>query len=184
MAGPAVVVRRAHDGEPITTLDGQARTMDADVLAICDAERPAVIAGIMAPRTSRSPRPRPGWCSRRRPSTVPRVLHAALRLGLRSESSARFEKGLPVELPPVAMAIASRLLVELAEADVVAGVLDEQAPAPAITPVALRPRPLERGARPRHRPARVGGDLRRLGCEVDERPDAHEVIVPYTVVAM
>ena len=47
MRGPAIVVRRAHDGEPVTTLDGQPRVMDSAVLAICDAERPAVIAGIM-----------------------------------------------------------------------------------------------------------------------------------------
>ncbi len=180
MAGPAIVVRRAHDGEPITTLDGQARTMDADVLAICDAERPAVIAGIMGAEDVEVSASTTSVVLEAATFDGPAVLHAALRLGLRSESSARFEKGLPVELPPVAMAIASRLLVELCGGRLVAGTLDEQAPAPAVTPVALRHARCNAVLGLDIAPDESAAILRRLGCEVDEGPDAHEVIVPYT----
>jgi phenylalanyl-tRNA synthetase beta chain len=47
VAGARIVVRRARPGEPITTLDDRERALDPSMLAICDAERPAVIAGIM-----------------------------------------------------------------------------------------------------------------------------------------
>ena len=59
----------------------------------------------------------------------PAILEPSLRLGLRTESSSRFEKGLPRELPPRAMAIACRLLVELAGARLVPGTLDALVPA-------------------------------------------------------
>lgn len=52
MAGAAVIVRRARAGEAITTLDGAARTLDADVLVIADAERAQAIAGVMGGRDS------------------------------------------------------------------------------------------------------------------------------------
>ena len=178
--GPAVVVRRAHDGEPVTTLDGQARVMDADVLAICDAERPAVIAGIMgaadvevSPATTRV-------LLEAATFDAPSVLHAALRLGLRSESSARFEKGLPTELPPVAMAIACRLLVELCGGRLVPGTLDAAAPAPPAAPIAVRHARVNAILGLDIAPDESAAILRRLGCEVHEGPEAHRVIVPYT----
>jgi phenylalanyl-tRNA synthetase beta chain len=180
MAGPAVVVRRAHDGEPVTTLDGQTRVMDAEILAICDAERPAVIAGIMgaadvevSPATTRV-------LLEAATFDGPSVLHAALRLGLRSESSARFEKGLPTELPPVAMAIASRLLAELCGGRVVPGTLDVAVEPAPVRPVGLRHGRLNAVLGLDIAPEESAAILRRLGCEVTEGPQAHEVIVPYT----
>src|SRR5207244_4597947 len=47
LRGPAVVVRRARPGEKIVTLDGMARTLTSDMTAICDAERPTIVAGVM-----------------------------------------------------------------------------------------------------------------------------------------
>src|SRR6185295_12728873 len=47
LRGPAVVVRRARPGEKIITLDGVTRTLTADMTAICDAEHPTIVAGVM-----------------------------------------------------------------------------------------------------------------------------------------
>ena len=47
VAGREIIVRRAADGEPVTTLDGQERTLDPEVLVIADAEKPSAIAGLM-----------------------------------------------------------------------------------------------------------------------------------------
>src|SRR3989441_1588579 len=47
LRGPAVIVRRARAGEKIVTLDGVERTLTAEMTAICDAERPTIIAGVM-----------------------------------------------------------------------------------------------------------------------------------------
>ena len=180
MAGPAVVVRRAHDGEPVTTLDGQRRVMDAEVLAICDAERPAVIAGIMGAEDVEVSQATTRVLLEAATFDGPAVLHAALRLGLRSESSARFEKGLPAELPPVAMAIACRLLVELCGGRLVSGTLDAAVPLPPVRPVAMRHARLNAVLGLDIAPGESAGILRRLGCEVSEGPDDHQVIVPYT----
>ena len=165
LAGGAVVVRRAEEGERIVTLDGQERTLDPSVLTICDAERPAVIAGVFGAEFAEVG-----------PSTTrvlleaatfdgPAILNASLSLGLRTESSSRFEKGLPRELPPRAMAIACRLLVELCGARLVPGVLDAHVPAPERPPVRLRwaRLPAVLGIEvPREEAA---GILERLGCE-------------------
>jgi phenylalanyl-tRNA synthetase beta chain len=180
MAGPAVVVRRAHDGEPVTTLDGQARVMDAEILAICDAERPAVIAGIMGAEDVEVSRTTSRVLLEAATFDGPSVLHAALRLGLRSESSARFEKGLATELPPVAMAIASRLLVEICGGRLVSGTLDVAVPAPPVAPVMLRHARLNAVLGLDIAPDESAAILRRLGCEVTEGDDQHRVIVPYT----
>jgi phenylalanyl-tRNA synthetase beta chain len=180
MRGAAIVVRRAHDGEPVTTLDGQPRVMDSAVLAICDAERPAVIAGIMGAADVEVSATTTRVLLEAATFDGPTVLHAALRLGLRSESSARFEKGLPTELPPVAMAIASRLLVELSGGHLVPGTLDAAAPTPPAAPVALRHARLNAVLGLDIAPDESAAILRRLGCEVHEGPEAHRVIVPYT----
>ena len=110
----------------------------------------------------------------------PTVLHAALRLGLRSESSARFEKGLPTELPPVAMAIACRLLVELCGGRLVPARSTPPPPTPPTVPIALRHARLNAVLGLDIAPDESAAILRRLGCEVHEGPDAHRVIVPYT----
>jgi len=47
LRGPAVVVRRAKAGEQIVTLDGVVRKLTAEMTAICDAERPTIVAGVM-----------------------------------------------------------------------------------------------------------------------------------------
>lgn len=179
MAGPGIVVRRAHDGEPITTLDGQRRVMDGDMLAICDAERPAVIAGIMGAEDVEVSGATRRIVLEAATFDAPAVLHASLRLGLRSESSSRFEKGLPAELPPVAMAIACRLLVELCGARLVPGVLDAAVPAAEVLPVALRHARLNAVLGLDVAPEESAAILRRLGFDVAEGPVAHQVIVPY-----
>ncbi len=179
LSGPEIVVRRAGAGEPITTLDGHDRALEDWMLAICDAERPAVIAGIMGaedvevgPATTRVLLEAASFDG-------PTTLHASLALGLRSESSGRFEKGLPAELPPRAMRIASRMLVELCGARMVPGTLDVAEPIPEIAPITLR---AERQRR------LLGADidasesaqiLRRLGFEVEEGEGAHEVTPPF-----
>ena len=47
VAGREIIVRRAIDGEPVTTLDGQQRTLDTEMLVIGDAEKPSAIGGLM-----------------------------------------------------------------------------------------------------------------------------------------
>lgn len=180
MKGPGIVVRRAHEGEPVTTLDDQARTLTHDMLAICDAERPAVIAGIMGAADVEVDDTTTAVVLEAAAFDGPTILHTSLQLGLRSESSSRFEKGLPVELPQRAMRIASRMLVELCGARMVPGTLDEYAaPPPPAATIRLRT------ARTN---ALLGIDipvdearttLERLGFGVADALDGLDVTVPF-----
>src|SRR5205814_9429560 len=87
LRGPAVVVRRAKPNEPIMTLDGVQRTLTPEMTAICDAERPTIIAGVMgsaASEVTESTTDLVLECAYFQPTRVRRTRRA---LGLSSESS-------------------------------------------------------------------------------------------------
>src|SRR5216110_3130040 len=103
LRGPAVVVRRATPNEAIVTLDGVSRRLTAEMTAICDAERPQIVAGVMGSAESEVTE-----------STTDIVLEAAYfqptrirrtrrALGISSESSYRFERGIDMLAMPDAM---------------------------------------------------------------------------------
>ncbi len=125
VAGGRLTVRRAREGEQVQTLDGQTRTLDADTVLIEDAEGPTSIAGLMGgarsevqPRTTRVLLEVATWSG-------PNIHRSSLGLGLRSEASSRFEKGLQPEQCLHAQAVATRLMVELCGARVLPGTIDE-----------------------------------------------------------
>jgi len=112
LRGPAVVVRRARPGEKIVTLDGVTRTLTADMTAICDAERPTIIAGVMGSaesEVSADTRDLVLECAYFQPTRIRRTRRA---LGLSSESSYRFERGIDM----LAMPDAVRRAIELIRA--------------------------------------------------------------------
>ncbi len=108
--GHAIVVRQAHANEAITTLDGKARTLAADMLVIADATRAAAIGGVMGGADSevRTDSARivfeSAWF---KPQSVRAT---SKRLGLRSEASMRFERGADPTVQATAMARACALL--------------------------------------------------------------------------
>ena len=94
VAGGHLVVRRAGDGETMFTLDDAERTLDSDMLLIADDDGPTSIAGIMGgqrsevqPNTTRVLMEAANW-------NGPNLQRTSYRLGLRTEASGRFEKGL------------------------------------------------------------------------------------------
>lgn len=179
LAGPQVVVRRAADGERIVTLDGQDRTLGSDNLVIADAEKPAVIAGIFGAEFAEVSEGTTRVLLEAATFDGPNIIRTSLGLGLRTESSARFEKGQPTDLPPVAMAIACRLLHELAGASLVPGVLDERVAQDAPLPITLRHSRVATILGVEIAPDESGEILERLGCTVQPGDDAHVVTVPW-----
>ncbi len=124
VAGGELTVRRAADGEQVQTLDGQTRTLDAEMLVIDDAEGPTSIAGVMggarsevSDATTRVLLEVASWIG-------PNIHRTSSKLGLRSEASGRFEKGLAPEQAMEAQIVATRLMVELCGANVVGGTID------------------------------------------------------------
>ena len=101
LAGPEIRVRRARAGEGLTTLDGQKRTLDETTLIIADRERPVAIAGVMGGATSEVTS---GTTTVALESAwfLPSMVRAAgRRVGLKTEASARFERGTDITAPPV-----------------------------------------------------------------------------------
>jgi phenylalanyl-tRNA synthetase beta chain len=124
VAGRRLVVRRARDGEQVATLDGNTRTLDSEMVLIADADGPTSIAGLMGgarsevlPDTRRVLLEVATWSG-------PNIHRSSSKLGLRSEASARFEKGLQPEQCMHAQAVASRLIVELCGAKLLPGTID------------------------------------------------------------
>jgi len=119
-----IQVRRAHDGDQFTTLDGQARTLMESDLVICDGVGPVALAGIMG-----------GGNSEVSPETTDILLESAYfnpstirrtgkRLGLHTESSHRFERGTDVDMVPLALDRAAALIADLADGAIARGVID------------------------------------------------------------
>jgi phenylalanyl-tRNA synthetase beta chain len=180
LAGRRVVARRAREGETIVTLDGQERALDPSMLAICDAERPAVIAGIFGAEFAEVGESTTTVLLEAATFDGPSILATSLALGLRTESSGRFEKRLPRELPPRAMAIAGRMLVELAGARLVPGTLDALVPAPERPPVTMRHARVARVLGIEVAPEESEAILGRLGCvAVEAGAEALTVRVPF-----
>jgi phenylalanyl-tRNA synthetase beta chain len=111
-----IVVRRATKGEEITTLDGNVRRLEADDLVIADAERPVAIAGIMGSLESEVDEGTTDLLLEAANFEPLGILKSSERLGLRSEASNRWEKGVDAQLAPAAATMASELFAELAGA--------------------------------------------------------------------
>ncbi len=110
LRGPAVVVRRAKPGEQIVTLDGVSRRLTADMTAICDAERPTIVAGVMGSNDSEVSESTTDIvleCAYFQPTRIRRTRRT---LGLSSESSYRFERGIDMLGMPDALARAIALI--------------------------------------------------------------------------
>ncbi|MCL5111017.1 MAG: phenylalanine--tRNA ligase subunit beta [Chloroflexi bacterium] len=119
-----IIVRRAHPGETLVTLDGVERQLEPDMLLIADVERGIGLAGVMG-----------GANTEIRDDTRDILLEAATfnpinnrrtarALALPTEASRRFEKGLPPELTVPALERSMRLMHELAGGEVAPGIID------------------------------------------------------------
>ncbi len=179
LAGPELVVRRATQGEIITTLDGVERTMTTDMLAICDAEKPAVVAGVFGAQFAEVDDSTRDIALEAATFVGPNVLATSWGLGLRTESSRRLEKGLSHDLPPVATAVACRLLVELCGASLAPGGHDVHDRFNEAEPITVRHARTEAILAMDVDTNRSADILRSLGCDVEEGADRHVVQVPY-----
>jgi phenylalanyl-tRNA synthetase beta chain len=124
LRGPAVVVRRGRPGEKIVTLDGVTRTLTADMTAICDAEHPTIVAGVMGSaesEVSATTKDLVLECAYFQPTRIRRTRRA---LELSSESSYRFERGIDMLGMPDALRRAIELIVAVAGGEVRAPALD------------------------------------------------------------
>ncbi len=138
VAGGQLIVRRARDREQVQTLDGQTRALDSDVVVIDDAQGPTSIAGVMGGARSEVSAATTTVISEAATWNGPNIHATALRLGLRSEASSRFEKGLAPEQTLWGQAVATGLFIELCGATVRPGTIDVGGVGPAPVTLHLR----------------------------------------------
>jgi phenylalanyl-tRNA synthetase beta chain len=137
LGGRGIVVRMAGEGEKITTLDGVERTLSAEDLLICDANRaPQAIAGVMGAGDSEVSDATTEVLLESAYFTPDGILRTSKRLGLRTESSARFERGVDPGGTSLAADRAWELFTEIASGQAASGALDDY-PAP-IEPIRVR----------------------------------------------
>ncbi|HHX95153.1 MAG TPA: phenylalanine--tRNA ligase subunit beta, partial [Clostridia bacterium] len=119
-----IVVRRAGEGEKIITLDGQERQLDENTLVIADGKRPVAIAGIMGGENSEIMEDTTTVLIESANFNMVNIRRSSKRLGLRSESSMRFEKGVNIEGAREAADRAAKLMAYLGGGRVASGVVD------------------------------------------------------------
>lgn len=175
-----ILVRRSRPGETIVTLDGVERPLMAGTLVIADRDGPTGIAGVMG-----------GGQSEISPSTTCIILESAnfdrvsirstaRNLGIRTEASARFERGLAPELTAIAIARCVNLLSRLMDGGLSVGELvDVKTSLPERLPIVLPASEVRRLLGidvPRHD---VTQSLARLGFEIEQDGDAVRATPPY-----
>ena len=178
LAGGSIRVRRAAKGESIRTLDGVDRKLEPDMLVIADRDRAQAVAGVMggaASEVSASTRAIVFESATFKPASVRRT---GKRLGLKTEASARFERGADVSAPVVALRRAIALMVSIGAGKAAGAIVDRY-------PAVVQPKRLHlRRARltsvlgagvPDRDVERI---LRGLGLDVSAAADGWDAVAP------
>ena len=171
-------VRRARPGETIRTLDGVERLLSPEVLLITDGERPVAVAGVMGGEDTEVSQSTERVLLESACFAPARIRRSSRALGLRTEASHRFERGLAPQSAEVASRRVCALLAGLAPVQVARGAVDAY-------PRPSRPRKL---ALRKARVAEVLGvevpkeqvvrDLAAIGVELQDRGDRWEAAIP------
>jgi phenylalanyl-tRNA synthetase beta chain len=119
-----IIVRRAHPGETLTTLDGVKRHLSEDMLLITDPTGPNVIAGIFGGERVEVDSGTTNLILEAAHFNPTSVRRTSVALGLRTESSGRFEKNPDIELTTTAIDRAAHLITEIAGGSVATGRID------------------------------------------------------------
>ena len=144
IAGHKIIVRRAKDGDTFMTLDGQLRNLDSEVLMICDAEEEVGIAGIMGGENSKITDDVKTVLFEAATFYGPNIRKSAKRIGMRTEASGIFEKGLDPVNAAAAIDRACQLIEELGCGEVVGGMVDVCEPIKPLRKIPFEPEKINR----------------------------------------
>ena len=164
--GKKVIARRARAGEPITTLDGVDRVLTADMLVIADEERASVIAGLMGSLDSEVTDDTTDLLLEAATFNGASLMRTSGTLGLRSEASTRFEKGLDPNLCIPALDMACRMIVEICGGQVSVGTIDVKSGGVEPWQVKFRPARAHAVLGEEVPASEIESILGRLGCNV------------------
>jgi len=175
----AIVVRRARDGEVMRTLDEQDRKLNAQNLLICDGPTPVAMAGIMGGlNTEIEANSRNVFIESAYFDPV-NIRKTSRQVGLSSESSIRFERGVDSEGVVSALHRAAQLMEQLGGGSIVRGYIDNYPKSIPRSEVKLRPTRVEKVLGVRLSAQRIRDILLSLGMEIEPvSQDLFRVVVP------
>ncbi|MBQ0083991.1 MAG: phenylalanine--tRNA ligase subunit beta [Clostridiales bacterium] len=125
LRGKHIIVRNAKQGEKITTLDGKDYNLTPDMLVIADGEVPSCLAGIMGGLESEITETTTDLFLESAKFKRDNIRHTGRSLGIRTEASGRFEKGVDIINTEYAMERALQLIDELDAGDIIEGEIDK-----------------------------------------------------------
>ncbi|MDE6025271.1 MAG: phenylalanine--tRNA ligase subunit beta [Lachnospiraceae bacterium] len=169
IAGNKIIVRRAKDGDKFTTLDGQERTMDHDVLMICDGDKEIGIAGIMGGENSMVTDSINTLLFEAACFDGTNIRLSTKRIGLTTDAAAKFVKGLDPNLAILAMNRACQLIEELGCGKVVDGVVDVYPNPVSEVKLPFEPEKMNRLLGTEVSSAQMLGYFEKLGLSYDEK---------------
>jgi phenylalanyl-tRNA synthetase beta chain len=144
LAGHRIVVRTAAAGEAFVTLDGKERTLDAEMLMICDGEKPVGVAGVMGGLNSEIEAGTTRVLIESACFNPVSVRKTSKKLGLSTDASRRFERGVDPQGTVRAATRAAALMAEVAGGAVVGGLIDVHPRPWSATPIRLSVRRTQR----------------------------------------
>ena len=178
LSAKRIVVRQAKDIATFETLDEVERRLAAEDLLICDGDVPVALAGVMGGRNSEvhaGTRAVLLESAHFDPATIRR---AAKRLGLHSEASHRFERGVDPEGTVAALDRAAALLAEVAGGTPLGGVIDRYPRRAEPAAIALRPERVAELVGVEIKPGEIEKNFKALGCKVQAGKTAFKVMPP------
>lgn len=176
LAGHEIVVRCAEDGEMFQTLDGQERKLDSTVLMIRDGEKAVGIAGIMGGENSKITDEVQTMVFESACFDGTNIRLSSKKVGLRTDASGKFEKGLDPNNAKAAIDRACQLIEELGAGEVVGGMIDIYPVKTESKRIAFEPERMNRLLGTDIAPETMLEYYKRLELEYDEK--SGEIIVP------
>ncbi len=179
IAGKKIIVRRAKEGDEFQTLDGQMRKLDSEVLMICDAEKEIGIAGIMGGENSKITDEVKTVVFESAIFNGPNIRKSAKRVGLRTDASGKFEKGLEPHNAEDAIHRACQLIEELGCGEVVSGMIDVSEPLPEKKVLPFKPQKYNNLLGTNVSAEEMKEMFARIDIEVKSGADGEELVIPY-----
>ncbi len=176
IANHEIIVRTAREGEKFTTLDGQERQMDETVLMICDGERSVGIAGIMGGENSMITDDVKTMLFEAACFDGTNIRKSSKKVGLRTDASGKFEKGLDPNNAQAAIDRACQLVEEMGAGEVVGGMVDVYGKRKEPVRVPFDQDEINRLLGTEISKEEMIGYFRKIGLEYDDA--ANEVIAP------
>ncbi len=124
ISSKSIVVRRAAEGERITTLDGNVRELTTDMLCIADGEKPVALAGIMGGENSEITDKTAAVILESANFSRSSIRRTSRAVGLRTDASRRYEKGIPPCTTMSAIDRACELITQLGAGTIIDGTID------------------------------------------------------------